>query len=241
MAHKDEGPAGDFKRITWEYVTGQKKNGFPWGPHRLPLMISFEGVSLVAEKCAGGFVYKREARGRSVEKELLVAKGNLQLSPVEPFHLPVALSYHLLIALEQPVTIEPRTIKNIFITFPLELSTAINRRQKGEHILDAFTLCRSKFTLYGSIKSGLVCKYWQSAVYHSIPVVNPLAGGVMKLSIQNTSGRWADVNKVVFSAQGMKIYYNQNLVSLKAAMKIIGSLADSSVDIIVRIWAPSTE
>lgn len=220
MADKDSGAVEEVKHINWEYQPGQKNEGFPWGPHKLPLAMDFEGVSLVVDKHEGGFVYRREGRGESVEKIVLADKGSLLLSPVEPFHLPVGVSTYMLVAFEQPVAIEPRTTKNVLVTFPLELACAIDRRRGGERILDIFTICRPKFTLYGSIKDGLVCKYWQSDVCHSVPVVNQLEQGVMKLAIQNTIGRWVEIRRAVFSAQGMKIYYNQNLVSLNATMKI---------------------
>ncbi len=42
----------------------------------------------------------------------------------------------------------------------------------------------------------------------------------MKIEFNNQLPKWVEVRKVIFSAQGMKIYYSPHLVSLKATVKI---------------------
>ncbi len=221
MVKKDEEVVKDLRRLDWQYIPGQNKDGFPWGPHKLPVEVNFQGISLALQKHEGEFRYHREGEAGSNEMLVLAEQGNLLLSPVEPFHTPTALGTHLLIELERAVVIEPRQNKSIIVTFPVELAAAFFRRKKGGvKILDIFTLSRTKYTLYGSIKAGLICKYWKSAVYPSIPGVNPIEQGVIKIEIQNQGARWAEVQKVLLSAHGMKIYYNPFLVSLQAVMKI---------------------
>ncbi len=221
MTKKDAGTVEAFKNIKWQYSPEESKDGFPWGPHKLPVELSFQGVSLALQKHEGELIYHREGVAGSNEKLILADQGNLLLSPVEPFHIPSALSTHLLVELEQPVVIEPRHTKSIIVTFPVELAAVYFRRKSdGERILDIFTLNQTKYTLYGSIKSGMVCKYWKSAVYSSIPPVNPIEQGVMKIEIQNQGAKWAEVQKILFGAQGMKIYYSPRLVCLQAVMKI---------------------
>ena len=229
MVKKDTDSARDVNYTSWEYQPGQKNVAFQWGPHKLPLALDFEGISITMYKHDNGFLYRREGRGESVEKVVLADKGSFQLSPVEPFHLPVGMSTYLLIAFKQPVDIEPRAKKTVLVTFPLELASAFNSQRAGLHILDIFTLGRPKFTLYGTIKDGLICKYWSSEVFYSVPEINQVEEGVMELELQNISSRWIEISKAVFSAQGLKIYYDQNLVSLKATMKISGeSVAETS-------------
>ncbi len=208
--------------LSWQYIeNGQQAQDFPWGPHKAPICLDFEGISISLEKCREGLHYRREEPAGTTEKKILAERGKLMLSPVEPFHTPVALSNHLLIELEHPVMLKPRSNHSLLVTFPLELAAAFsNRKPEGNDVFDIFTLSRSKFTLYGSIRTGLVCKYWKSPVYDDIPVVNPIQQGVMKIEFNNQLAKWAEVRKVIFSAQGMKIYYSPHLVSLKAAVKI---------------------
>lgn len=229
MPEKKSNKPDETLHLSWTYSaeeTGKEKNGFNWGPHKLPLKFKSEGVSISVEQSPGGLLYRREGEAGSAEKALLEEKGKLQLSPVEPFHTPSPLSSHLIINLSCPVVLEPRAAKTVFVTFPVELAVAFSRRRAaGERILDIFSLNRAKFTLYGSITDGLICKYWQSAIYKTAPQLNPLKEGVMKLAIQNQAARWVEVKRALFSAQAMKIFYSPHQVSLKGLMKITSETA----------------
>jgi len=76
--------------------------------------------------------------------------------------------------------------------------------------------------LYGNPRNGVICKYHKSPVFTSIPSdVNPLINGLMKLKLINTTDRWIEVTKSVFDSYEMKVYFNENLVSMKANMKIL--------------------
>lgn len=223
MNKKQEKTAGNTGHLSWQYsdMPGQKLEGFPWGPHKVPLYLDFEGVSIRLDKCSEGLSYRREDSSGITEKAIIAERGKLMLSPVEPFHTPIALSNHLLIELEHPVMLKPRSNHSLLVTFPLELAAAFStRKPEGTDVFDIFSLSRSKFTLYGSIRTGLVCKYWKSKIHENVPVVNPLQQGVMKIDFNNQMAKWVEVQKIVFSAQGMKIYYSPNLVALKATMKI---------------------
>lgn len=224
MAKEKGGAVGASRHISWSYREGKKTEGVPWGPHKLPLSLDMAGVSIVIEKNEHGFLYRRNSAGDSVEKAIMGDNGSFFFSPVEPLHVPAGISTQLLVEFDRPVVVEPRASKEILVTFPLELACVIDRRRAGKHVLDIFSFCRSKFTLYGNVRNGLVCKYWKSAVYASMPPVNPLEKGILKIEIQNSLGRWIEVHRAVLSAFGMKIYYSPDLVSLNAAIKINSEL-----------------
>lgn len=221
MAKKQSDANGQAISISWAYQPLQGGAGFPWGPHKVPVKLDFEGISLTVEKSEGMMRYRRDSDGEGYEKMLLADKGRFFLSPVEPFHKPVGISAHLLMEFIHPVLLEPRASRSVMATFPLELACALVQRQAKEKVLDIFSFSPKKFTLYGSIRSGFICSYWKSHIYDKIPAVNPVREGVMEINFQNASNKWVEINKAAFSAQGMKIYYNPNLVSLKAAMKIV--------------------
>ena len=103
--------------------------------------------------------------------------------------------------------VEPGATQKIYAKYPLEIGVFISRNENFK-ILDIFTLMKQKFTLYGGPSRGVICKYWRSAVYSSIPSVNPIHEGVVELSITNTSAKWVEVTKAVFNAYGMKMYYS---------------------------------
>ncbi len=211
-------------RIAWSYQEGQKTEGIPWGPHKAPVFLDLDDLSLSFEKDNDNYIYRRDGAGASVEKVVAAQKSALLLSPVEPLHLPAAISNMLMIELEQPLIVEPRSNRTIFVTYPLEIAVIITPSRADQYVIDLFTLNRTKFTLYGNVRDGKVCKYWKSRVYNDKPVVNPLQQGVMKLDVQNAGNRWAEVHKAVFSAYGMKMVYGPDLVLLSGQMKIINEL-----------------
>lgn len=214
----------NLKTISWQYQGGSSISDFPWGPHKLPVRLVLDDASIALVKNGDGYLYRRENQSGSVEKALLAGKGGLYLCPVEPFHNPPGVSEHLLIKFDHPVILEPRSSSKIYLTFPLEIAAVFEHRQSGEAVLDMFSFLQSKLSLYGSVKSGLVCRYWQSRIDYAVPRLNPLAEGILQLEINNSGNRWAEINQAVFSAQAMKIYYNAQLVAMQASMKISSEL-----------------
>jgi hypothetical protein len=57
-------------------------------------------------------------------------------------------------------------------------------------------------------------------VHDSLTAVDALREGVLELTLENMAQDWMEVQKGVFNAYGMKIYYNEDLVTMKAHMKI---------------------
>ena len=60
----------------------------------------------------------------------------------------------------------------------------------------------------------------KASIYSTSPSLNPLQEGVMELTLRNTSSDWASISKAVFSAYGMKLYYDGD-VFMKARMDIL--------------------
>jgi len=117
---------------------------------------------------------------------------------------PKELTPHFLIEFERSVFIEPSARRTVFVKFPVEIGVFVHGK-KDFQILDVLTLNKQKFTLYGDVVSGVICKYWKSEVYSTIPDTNPVYEGVIELNITNTTARWVEVTKAVFAAYGMKI------------------------------------
>ncbi len=198
-----------------------------FGYYDIPFEIAKEGITLSLERERDHFIYKSECAGTKVEKILLASKGKVLINPVEPLNKPKELTSSLLIEFEKTLLVEPKTTQTIFITFPMEIGVFVSSNTDTE-VLDILTLAWQKFTLYGDPRRGVICKYWRSNVYSAKPPVNPLHEGVIALSITNTLDDWVALSKAVFNAYGMKIYYRDDLVSMKATMKITsGRLAET--------------
>ncbi len=186
-----------------------------------PLRISKGGINLSIEKENNYLQYKRTCCDSSVEKLLLTEDCGIIINPVEPLKTPKDVTPYLLIDFEKAVFVEPKGVSKIYITFPVDIGIFISGH-KNYDLLDVFTLAMQKFTLYGDPGSGIICKYHKSPIYTSLPEeINILSEGIMRLIIINTTDRWEEITKFVFDSHGMKIYFDEKLVSLKANMKLI--------------------
>ncbi|KYC48093.1 MAG: hypothetical protein AMQ74_01633 [Candidatus Methanofastidiosum methylothiophilum] len=186
-----------------------------------PLRISKECIQLSVEKEGKNLHYIRKCLDKSIEKILLSKDCGIIINPIEPLNTPKYITPYLLIEFEKAVFVEPKGTVNIFLTFPIEIGVFIYGR-KGYDILDIFTLAKNKFTLYGDPRNGIVCKYYKSDIYTSIPnEKDPMIEGIMRLKLINSTENWAEINKAVFDAREMKVYFDENLVSTKANMKLL--------------------
>ena len=198
-----------------------------FGCYDIPFELEKEGIAVSIEQAGKGLVYRSACAGARMEKILLTQTGKVFINPVEPLNKPKELTPNLLIEFEKALLIEPEATREIVITYPIEIGVLISTKTAVE-VLDIFTLVRQKLTLYGDPRSGAICKYWLSNVYSSVPAINPLYEGIIELSITNTTKKWVKVTKVVFNAYGMKIYYRDDLVAMKASMKIMqGNIAET--------------
>ncbi len=186
-----------------------------------PLRLSKEGIHLQIEKDGDHLRYERTSSTESIEKILLTKDCGIIINPIEAQKLNKQVSQYLLIEFEKSVFVEPKDTTSIYLTFPVEIGVFISGRKNYE-LLDSFTLARQKYTLYGDPRNGVICKYHKSPVFTSIPNnLNRLINGVMKLKLINTTDEWVEVTKSIFDSHEMKVYFDANLVSMKANMKIL--------------------
>jgi len=210
-----------ISKITWVFCKDSINDSVPWGPHSLSTLLNLDGVEIDLEEAEMGFLYRRNSADGKVEKIVYSGEKTFSLTPVEPLHLPGKPSSHLLIDFKYKALLEPHTKRTVYATFPIEIAVTTGRVPSTASVIDIFSLGKLKRTLYGPIRSGLICKYWQSELYNNPPICNPVTEGVVRIEIHNTTSVQVEINKVVFSAQGMKIYYGPRLVCMNAIMKIV--------------------
>lgn len=192
-----------------------------YGYHDLPVDLEKEGISISMERVGEQWVYRRKFGDEEIEKLILGDEKRLIINPVEPLNTPKEITPNLLIEFEKTLLIGAGEKKQVFLTFPVEIGIFISEKtNKNLEILDVLSLVRQKFTLYGEVSNGVVCKYWKSRVYTSPPDLDPLQEGVLELTLRNSSSEWAKISKAVFSAYGMKLYYD-GAVFMKARMDIL--------------------
>jgi len=194
-----------------------------YGTYDIPVSLQSEGISLSIERRDDAVVYRRQLGDEKAEKLLLGGgSGSIVINPVEPLNLPRDLTPYLYLDFQSTVALGPKTSSTVFVTFPVEIGVFLQERGEVE-ILDIFTLARQKYTLYGDPRNGLLCRYWSTPVGATAPGAGRLHEGVMELKLANNTGSWVEVNKAVFSGYGMKLYYSDDLVGMKAEMEVTGA------------------
>lgn len=191
-----------------------------YGKHDLPFTVEQEGISIAMSK--GGdssYQYMRTCGESTIEKSVVVSKGELMIQPVEPLNSPKTLTPYLLIEFEKTLLLEPKGAQKLFLTFPIEIGVLI-RINKEVKVVDSMSLVPQKFTLYGDPKQGLICKYWKSGVHDTMPACDRFREGVLELTISSSSREWEEISKTVLNAYGMKLYYNDKMVTMKGKMKL---------------------
>lgn len=201
-----------------------------YGLHGADYEKSVDDLYLLIQEQNNKIKYHREIGDDTVDKELLSADKSIIINPIEPLNIPKNITPNLMIDFEDTIIIPPKKKDKIYTTFPIEIGVFIED-SKENNPLDVFSLSKSKFTLYGDIKTGTICKYWESSLYENLPNIDPLKEGVISLNLYNSHSDYIEVHKAVFNAYGMKLYYNENMVSMKAKM-IIKSEDVSETDFI---------
>lgn len=198
-----------------------------YGSYTMPFRSKTEGIDIAFDMEGENCLYKRLFHDENLEKILVKGDGKVIINPIEPLNRPKKITSNLLVEFDRTITIAPMSRIMVYIKFPIEMGIFISDKDEIE-VIDILTLVNQKFTLYGDPSSGLICKYWKSEIHSKIPSADLMHEGVLELTILNNTDLWVEVKQSVFNAYGMKIYYDTELVSMKANMKIISpSIAET--------------
>jgi hypothetical protein len=196
-----------------------------YGTYTIPAHLEARGLSISIDRRDTALVYRRTQEDQAAEKLLLCSdKGSIVVNPVEPLNLPRDLTPYLYLDFHRPVALGARVSRTVFATFPIEIGVFL--QEQGEiETLDIVSFARQKYTLYGDPGNGILCRYWSTPVDTRPPSPDPLREGVLELKLINTTASWIEVRKAIFSAYGMKLFYSDSLVGMRAEMEVTGPAA----------------
>lgn len=175
-------------------------------------------IMVEAESVEGLLTYRRRCEGKTFERILVLNTGEVIINPVEPVNLPKEITNILQMEFS-PMMIEPGASRTVYLKFPVEIGVFVESKKDIE-VLDVFARGSQKYALYGSPTTGVIARWYRSAVYPAVPPVEGFCEGVMELSIHNASHEWVEVSTAVFESVDMKIYYG-DFVAATATMKIL--------------------
>lgn len=218
--------AEKLKNLGFE-STNNEKNGmkeikadqFKFGSFNVPFSCEFEDMVISCKKDGANLVYTRTQGDDKTELLILTNATKIFIHPIEPVNTPEHITPYLYIQFNKELLVEPKTTRKIYLYFPQEIGIFITG-EKGTELIDTITFVPQKFTLYGEVRNGELCRFCQSEVHSKLPNTKAMHEGVLELHINNPTSKWIKVLKVVLNAYGMKLYFNDRLVSIKALMKL---------------------
>lgn len=171
----------------------------------------------VLECSKNTWLYRRHSDAKT--ERVVHGRPSFLLNPIEPLQVPKPLARNLMIHLEKPITIAPQSKTLLYLTFPIEVGVFLVRDSNHKRI-DEFSLCSPKYTFIGKTNDGILCRFHSSEVFFEIPTLDQSLG-LLRLEVVNYVNHWSTINRVLFKAHGMKIYFAKNLASMSASMRII--------------------
>ncbi len=192
-----------------------------YGDKALPFELEREAITLRAELKNGVLEYFRSCDGKEQVHRVAIKDSGIRVHPVEPLHVPKMLTHYLMIQFETPILVEPGHSMEVFVTFPVEIAVLVTHPSTDE-VLDVFSVARTKYALYGEPHDGVICRHWSSPVTAEPPQSNIIQQGTMSLTLKNETARWMKITKSIFNGYGMKLYFNDTDIAMKAVMRIIG-------------------
>ncbi len=192
-----------------------------FGQFNYPCQYSGKTFSVSIEKEGTFFRYRRECNKERVEKIVASEGPSILIHPVEPINLPKEVTRFLEIVFPT-VIIEPESVKTIFLTFPIEIGVFLIAKDDYQ-LLDVFSQCSSKYSLYGSPENGVITRYHESPVTELCGKPDPACEGVLQLEIKNMSRGWVEVSHAVFESYTMPIYF-EDIVAMSGEMVIFSKM-----------------
>lgn len=191
-----------------------------FGTLTLPYQYDSERNRIRIRGFKGGSLYRRETGSVEITKRIYSSKAKIWLSPVKPFNCPKMITSNLMIELKRTLVVPPGESKKIYLRFPVEIGVIVTRSGK-DRVIDVFTDNPPKYSMYGDIKEGVMCRYYSSDVHVGPPRTNPLEEGLMEVRVRNSTNDWREVSMLVFDGLLMKIFFSDRLISAKARATII--------------------
>ncbi|MDD1673228.1 MAG: DUF432 domain-containing protein [Methanomicrobiales archaeon] len=193
-----------------------------FGRYNFPLAIKEGNLTLQVEKRNGFLLYMRDLQGDRKEKLIGSDINQIIIHPIVPITIPKQISLYLEISFD-PIFVGPTSKVIAYLTFPIEIGVFLESGSTIE-LLDTFSFVSSKYSLYGTPKTGVITKWYKSKIFSDVPPTDYRKVGVLKLIINNPLRDFAEVSRAVFNGRGMVLFFDNRMVAIHAQMSIQSSL-----------------
>lgn len=176
--------------------------------------IKIRDVTIEMEKLNGGALYKRVGPGNE-NKELVIrsTSGSLILNPIPAIFTPQKITDFICVHMNTPIVLEPNGNHSVYFSTPVEIGVFLIGKKDVE-MVDVFTLEQAKYTLYGPIEKGVICRHHRSDVHAEDFDEDPFTRAVGLLHLRNKYKEWVTISKVVLDSMGMLLFLDENRVRI---------------------------
>lgn len=204
--------------------------------------IKFERASKKA------FSYSRiTSDGQPLEKIIPIDSEQIQIEacPIRPLNHPARRTQYVYLKFDKEIYLAEDTAATVFVQCPIEIGLFIIH-ENHKYSLDWVTCnpCHSRFGLYGSPDTGILCKYYESQIVGSLDDSVPYLNGIIRIMLRNELSRGYSLNKVVFPITDNSVYYNDNMAIFDGLVAILkkrgrADIIDINEEKIETNWTPS--
>ena len=160
------------------------------------------------------FSYIRKNADDEISEKMIPTKSSVltvELCPIRPLNHPANRTSYVYLDFETPVYLSENSSATIFARCPIEIGVFLHNDDK-RNSLDWFTCSpnNSRFGLYGTPESGILCKYSKSDIVESYEDSIPFVNGVLEIRVENQLHDGHSISRVVFPISENSIYYKDS-------------------------------
>ena len=172
------------------------------------------------------FVYSRvDSEENQIEKIIPSDqdKITIEIAPIRPLNYPARRTNFVYLDFDKEVFLSEGASTTFLVQCPVEIGIFLVQESHKDS-MDSFTCdpLRSRFGLYGSPDTGILCKYFKVPIVKSELDSEPFHNCVVRLSFENQLERGYSIQKVVFPITDHAIYYekqNAQMDSLQVKLR----------------------
>ena len=159
------------------------------------------------------FIYSRvDSEGNNIEKIIPSDqdKITIEIAPIRPLNYPARRTNFIYLDFDKEVFLSEGASTSFLVRCPIEIGIFLVHDSHKDS-MDSFTCdpSRSRFGLYGSPDTGILCKYFKVPIVQSELDSEPFHSCVVRLSFENQLERGYAIKKVVFPITDHSIYYEK--------------------------------
>jgi hypothetical protein len=194
------------------------------------------------------FSYTRKNSEDEISEKIIPSKSDdikIELAPIRPLNHPARRTSYIFLKFDKDIFLSEESAASVFVHCPIEIGIFLVHNSHRDS-LDWITCDpgNSRFGLYGSPDSGILCKYADVSMAKDMDDSVSYINGVMKVVIENKLNSGQSVSKVIFPITDNSIYYSDSktiIDGIKITLKkrAVVSIADIKIDPISTDWKKS--